>query len=108
MAFRLVPLKPADVAARMGDGRAALVDIREPDEFRPRHVAGAMSRPLSAFDPNRLDVEPGREIIFMCKTGMRTGANCDRLAASVGRDAFVLEGGLDAWAAAGLPVASAP
>jgi len=106
MIRRLVPLKPADVAARLRDGRAALVDIREPDEFQPRHIAGAVSRPLSAFDADRLGLAPGREVIFMCKTGMRTGANCDRLAAAVGHDAYVLEGGLDAWAAAGLPVAA--
>jgi rhodanese-related sulfurtransferase len=35
---------------------------------------------------------------------MRTGANCDRLAAAVDGQAYVLEGGVDAWAAAGLPV----
>jgi rhodanese-related sulfurtransferase len=35
---------------------------------------------------------------------MRTGANCDRLAAAVDGDAFVLEGGLDNWGKMGLPV----
>jgi rhodanese-related sulfurtransferase len=37
---------------------------------------------------------------------MRTAGACDRLAAPVSGDAFVLEGGLDAWAKAGLPVAT--
>jgi rhodanese-related sulfurtransferase len=104
---RLVPLKAAAVAERLDAGRAALVDIREPDEFQPRHVDGALSRPLSTFEPNRLGLPAGRDVIFMCKTGMRTNANCDRLAAAIGEDAYVLEGGLDAWAAAGLPVSSA-
>jgi rhodanese-related sulfurtransferase len=36
---------------------------------------------------------------------MRTGANAARLAAPVAGDAFVLAGGVDAWAAAGLTVA---
>ena len=35
---------------------------------------------------------------------MRTAGACYRLAARVSGDAFVLEGGLDAWAKAGLPV----
>ena len=35
---------------------------------------------------------------------MRTRSNCDRLTAAVTGAAFVLEGGVDAWAAAGLPV----
>ena len=35
---------------------------------------------------------------------MRTTANGDRLRAAVEGDAYILEGGLDAWIAAGLPV----
>lgn len=100
----LTPLAPATVAERLKAGRAILVDIREPDEYVRRHVRGAISRPLSAFQSPRLTVAPGKDVVFVCKTGMRTGANCDRLAASTEGEAFVLAGGVDAWAAAGLPV----
>lgn len=37
---------------------------------------------------------------------MRTACACDRLAARVNGDAFVMQGGLDAWTKAGLPVAT--
>jgi rhodanese-related sulfurtransferase len=104
MTESLTKLKPAEVADRLGDGRAVLVDIREPDEFRRRHVRGALSRPLSAFERTDLKLAPNREVVFTCKTGMRTGAMCERLAAKVAGAAYVLEGGVDAWAAAGLPV----
>lgn len=105
MTNRLIPLAPAEVAARLKDGRAVLIDIREADEFARAHVKGALPRPLSGFEAAHLKVEAGRDVVFTCRTGMRTGANCDRLAASVEGDAFVLEGGLDGWRAAGLPVA---
>lgn len=111
MTSRLTPLAPAEVAARLEAGRAVLVDIREADEFARAHVKGALARPLSAFESAHLQVHPGRDVVFTCRTGMRTGANCDRLAASVEGDAFVLEGGLDGWRKAGLAVeenASAP
>jgi rhodanese-related sulfurtransferase len=101
------PLKrlPAQIVAeRLDDGRAVLIDIREPDEFARRHARGALSRPLSAFEVAELKVEPGKDVIFTCKTGMRTAASCDRLAASAPGPAYVLDGGLDAWAGAGLPV----
>jgi rhodanese-related sulfurtransferase len=100
----LIPLKPTVVAERLNAGAAVLVDIREPEEFAPRHIDGALSRPLSSFDPDRLGLDAGRQVIFTCRTGMRTGANCDRLRAAIPGEAYVLEGGLDAWAAAGLPV----
>jgi rhodanese-related sulfurtransferase len=80
-----------------------LVDIREPDEFAARHVKGAISRPLSAFGSARLDIESATDVVFTCKSGMRTQASCTRLAATVNCPAFFLEGGLDAWVAAGLP-----
>jgi rhodanese-related sulfurtransferase len=104
MTNRLIPLSPAEVAARLKSGAAVLVDIREPDEFARSHVRGALSHPLSGFEVARLRIEAGRDVVFTCRTGMRTGANCDRLAAAVEGEAFVLEGGLDNWAKAGLSV----
>lgn len=98
------PLKPDDAAQRLADGRAVLVDIREPDEFARRRARGALSRPLSTLEAQGLGLPDAREVIFTCRTGMRTGANGQRLAQVCGTGAFVMEGGLDAWDAAGLPV----
>ena len=101
----LTPLSPRDVAARLQSGRAVLVDIREPDEFAREHLPGAVSAPMSAFEQAHIGIEPGRDVIFMCRSGARTGAHCDRLAARVTGQAFVLEGGLNGWKAADLPAA---
>lgn len=105
MTSTLTPLKPQAVAERLRAGRAVLVDIRAPDEFARRHVAGALSHPLAATERAHLKLEPAKDVIFTCRTGMRTAASCDRLAAQIDGEAFVLEGGVDAWAAAGLPLA---
>ena len=104
MTAKLTSLPPSQVAERLKAGRAVLIDIREPDEFARRHAAGALSRPLSNFEAAHLKIEPAKDVIFTCRTGMRTDASCDRLAAAVDGEAFVLQGGLDAWASAGLPV----
>ncbi|MFM7029383.1 MAG: rhodanese family protein [Chakrabartia sp.] len=105
MASTLIALRPAEVQARLADGRAVLVDIREPDEFARTHIAGALSQPLSQWEAAHLSVAPGADVIFTCRSGMRTAGACHRLAARVEGAAFVLEGGLDGWARAGLPVA---
>lgn len=104
MSTELTPLKPTRVAELVRDGTAVLVDVREPDEFARRRVGGALSHPLSAIGRKRLQAPPGRDIVFTCRTGMRTAAFCRELRQAVDRPAFVLEGGLDAWIAAGLPV----
>lgn len=98
----LTALKPADVAQRLKAHTAVLIDIREPDEFAREHVAGALHVPLSSFDQVPLTLPDGRDVIYTCRTGNRTGMNCGQLAARVPGEAFVLEGGLDAWKAQGL------
>ncbi len=104
MTAKLTLLPAHQVAERMKAGRALLIDIREADEFARRHAAGAQSRPLSTFEAAHLKIEPAKDVVFTCRSGMRTEANCDRLADAIEGEAFILEGGLDAWAAAGLPV----
>lgn len=93
---------PAGRAKELVEGGALLVDIREADEFRREHIAGARTRPLSTLQS--LDVEPGRTVIFTCRSGARTTAHADRLAVAANTEAYRLEGGLDAWKKAGHPV----
>lgn len=102
----LTPLSAAEVAARIKSGKAVLVDIREPGEVAQERIAGSVVKPLSAFGATDLDVQPGRDVIYMCRSGGRTGMNCVRLAACIPGEAFVLEGGLNAWKAEGLPTVS--
>ena len=104
MSGLLRPLKPAEAARRLQAQRAVLVDIREPDEFARAHVTGALSRPLSTFEQAHLKIAPATDVIFTCRMGGRTAAYAARLAATIIGEAYVLEGGYDAWAAAGLPV----
>lgn len=101
-------LSPQAVRERIDAGRAVLVDIREADEFARSHVKGAQSQPLSTWEKAHLSIDPDADVIFTCRSGMRTAGACDRLAARVNGDAFVLDGGLDAWAKAGLPVETNP
>ena len=44
-------------------------------------------------------------MIFHCKSGMRTAGNAQRLAAAADCQTYILDGGIDAWKKAGLPVA---
>ena len=100
----LTPLAATEVANRLKSGRAVLIDIREPDEFAAGHAPGARSLPMSGLKGHIHPAGHGRDVIFTCRTGMRTSSNCDRLAGHVDGQAYVLAGGLDAWKAAGLPV----
>lgn len=104
MTANLHKLSPQAVRERLDSGRAVLVDIREPDEFARSHIKGAQSQPLSVWEKAHLTIDPDADVIFTCRSGMRTAGACDRLAVRVTGDAYVLDGGLNAWEKAGLPV----
>jgi rhodanese-related sulfurtransferase len=100
----LTALDPKTVADRLKNRTLTLVDIREADEFAREHIGGAVSLPLSKLESAHVKLEPGKDVVFQCRSGMRTSANCARLAAFADGPAYVLEGGLDAWKKSGLPV----
>jgi rhodanese-related sulfurtransferase len=92
-------------AKRLIDDGAVLVDIREADEHAREHIPGGRHLALSTLDDADLAAHRGRAVIFHCRSGARTRGSAGRLAAGLGRDceAYLLEGGLDAWREAGLP-----
>lgn len=98
-----LPTIDPTAARRLLDEGAILVDIREADEHARERVPGALHNPLSGLSP--VDVPAGKAVIFHCRSGSRTVANASRLASAAACDAYVLEGGLEAWKKAGLPVA---
>jgi rhodanese-related sulfurtransferase len=100
----LTKIDPKTVATGLKDGRFHLIDIREADEHAREHIAGAASLPLSAVEDADVRLGAGQTAVFHCKSGMRTEANCARLAARVEGEALILEGGIDGWKQAGLPV----
>ena len=93
-------ITPAEAQRRIAAG-AILVDIRDPDEFARAHIPCARNLPLAQIDR----IEGAPEVIFHCRTGMRTGANADKLASCSDAPVYLLEGGLDAWRQAGLECA---
>ena len=99
-----LPTIDAVRAKRLIDDGAVLVDVREADERAREHVPGTRHHALSRL--STIDTAGAKAVIFHCRSGARTAANASRLAGAAGCDAYVLEGGIDAWKKAGLPVAT--
>ena len=91
-------------AKRLIDAGAMLVDIRAPDEHAREHIPQSVLRPVDSLTRGSLDKGAATTVIFHCKSGARTSGNAQRLADAAPCEAFMLEGGLDAWKKAGLPV----
>lgn len=89
-------------ARHLIDTGAILVDVREASEFARERVPGARNVPLSSL--GKVQNAGARAVIFHCKSGMRTRTNAGRLAEAAQGEAYVMEGGIDAWKRAGFPV----
>lgn len=80
-----------------------LIDVREPVEFAADHLHGAINLPLSRLQPAQLKELDHQKIVLYCRSGQRSGRALDKLQ-SAGIACYQLEGGVQAWAAAGYPL----
>lgn len=90
-------------AARLAEGDALVVDVREAREYRPGHVPGAQNLPLSLLPVRLPELPKDRPVYVICQAGGRS-AQATELMRSVGIDATSVSGGTGAWIEAGRPV----
>jgi rhodanese-related sulfurtransferase len=105
----------AEASAGRLDGAPLVIDVREPEEYRAKHLPGALNVPRGllelqvdpaspAFDPQFQD--HSRKLVTYCTGGI--GARSALAAQTLKRMGFSdvawLDGGLTAWAGAGKPV----
>ncbi len=89
-----------DLCRDLVAGKVALVDVREPGEFRAGHVPGSLNMPLSAFDPGELPRD--RSVVLICLSGGRSGRALG-FARQAGCDAVHFQGGVSLWRSLGGP-----
>lgn len=95
----------ADLPAEFGPA-TVLLDVRENDEWRQGHAAGARHIPMGEV-PARLDeIDRSATLYVICKAGGRS-AKVAQLLAHHGYEPINVNGGMLAWAEAGRQVIAA-
>lgn len=97
-----LPHIDARMAKQLVDNGAVLIDVREAREHAAENIPGARNQPLSSLAGGKVSDAP--VLVFHCKSGARTRMYAAGLAACTEADAYILDGGIEAWKAAGLPV----
>ncbi len=97
-------LTVTDVNEKLKFGKhPLLIDVRQPDEYRQAHIAGAKLIPLNELYKRMKELPQGREIVCVCASG-----SCSRSAAKIlakeGFTVFDMQGGMHAWRRMKLPV----
>ena len=99
-------ITPADLAARIASGDAAVIDVRGQSEWLAGHIPGAPNIPLGFLTDRLSEMPHATTLVLQCKGGGRSSIASSLLLAR-GLRVANLSGGFEAWEAAGLPVDSA-
>lgn len=82
---------------------AAILDVREQDEWDAGHIVGARHLPLSELMQRYEELDPDEDLYIVCRTGGRSMQACGWLA-NQGYSVFNIAGGSGAWLDAGKPI----
>jgi rhodanese-related sulfurtransferase len=98
-------VSPAEAAAKR-DAGAFVLDVRSDAEWNDFHIPGSTLIPLETL-PNHLNELPhNKEIIVVCRTGVRSANGRDILRGAGFTQVASLTGGLTQWKAQGYPTVS--
>jgi rhodanese-related sulfurtransferase len=94
----IVPITGEEVEERLSAGEPlTIIDVRQPEEYRNGHIPGAVLIPMGEI-PDRMDeIRRHGEVIFVCRSGRRSGLVCEYLQEQGFSNVKNLEGGMLAW-----------
>ncbi|WP_110693617.1 rhodanese-like domain-containing protein [Salinicola halophyticus] len=83
-----------------------VIDIRESNEFKAGHIAGAKNIPQSRLKERLPQIEKHKDtpVIVVCKQGQTSSAAVTELSQAGFSRVYKLKGGMAQWQADGLPV----
>lgn len=109
-AAKLAQVSPEALQAMLAgtDDRVFVLDVRTPQEFAAGHVPGAVNIPYDQVASHLGEIPKDEQIVLYCHSGRRAGLAAEELAASGYGKLVHLEGDMQGWQKAGLPVEPAP
>lgn len=85
---------------------ALVIDISEAGEYENGHLPDARNIPSAQLADRAAEFEKYKDapVIIACQTGLRSASACKKLKSLGFAKVYSLDGGIDAWRSAGLPV----
>lgn len=99
-------LEPSEAVLMMNRSNALVLDVRDDAEFSAGHIADAKHIPLAKLEERIKELEKYKDkpILVHCQGGVRSTKACSILRKREFTKLHNLQGGLNAWTAAKLPV----
>ncbi|MGH2355299.1 MAG: rhodanese-like domain-containing protein, partial [Chloroflexota bacterium] len=86
---------------------AVVLDVREPDEYAEGHVPGAINLPQSDLASRLEELPRDCPLLVVCQSGFRSLRSAQFLRQVGFAEVASVEGGTEAWCAAGKPATAA-
>jgi len=87
---------------------ALILDVRQPEEYASGHIPGATLIPLGQLEKRANELPRDREIVVVCRSGGRSAMGRDILKKAGFTKVASMAQGMNAWKAAGYPIAQIP
>jgi rhodanese-related sulfurtransferase len=94
-------------AAAYEQGTAAVLDVRNPDEYEAGHIPGAVLIPLPELGARQGEIPDGDPVYVVCAVGGRSRAAAQAME-QAGYRARSVAGGTKAWIEQGRPYLTGP
>ncbi|HPX88722.1 MAG TPA: rhodanese-like domain-containing protein [Methylophilaceae bacterium] len=100
----IASITPNDAAKMFSEQKAIIVDVREDDEWKAQHIAGAIHIPLAQVESrlNELTQYKDSTVIMQCRSGKRSAKAAGTLQTAGFTKVYNLDGGIIAWDKDGL------
>jgi rhodanese-related sulfurtransferase len=104
---RVPEISSKDLYAKLKNGQGPyILDVRSPGEWRTSHIDGSVNIPVTSLkrEINNLNIPLERPVVTICLSAHRSIPAVRLLNLAGFNDARQLQGGMQAWWRAGLPV----
>ncbi len=92
------------LAAGLGSGELAVIDVRDPNEWKWEHIPGAPNIPLGYLSDRIQEVEADRPVVLHCESGARSTIAVSLLQAQGFSNILNFTGSMKDWKNAGHPL----
>jgi rhodanese-related sulfurtransferase len=107
---QVVRVDASRAATVLAGSNVVVLDIRTPDEFAAGHLAGATNIDFQGadFQVRLAQLDRDQTYLLHCASGRRSQSSLSTFSALGFKSIIHLDGGIQAWKSAGLPVEGSP
>ncbi|USQ14578.1 rhodanese-like domain-containing protein [Legionella lytica] len=96
-------LSPQAAVDLINNENAVVIDLRDKEAFKKGHIIDAIHAKNDDFEQQKMDKYKNQPIILVCERGLQSPAIATKISAQ-GYKPSVLNGGMNAWLNADLPI----